>query len=319
MALPKTVQDQGDKARKLIEDINKTPEQIAEGTPVEEQAPIDQNEIQQPNPEDTFEAKPVEPVQSDGFQQKYETMKGKYDREVPRLNDRIKQLEVTVDNLNQLIVDINTTGRASAPAQEEEKPVVNNFKPVNAGDFEGYGDEVIDLVNNFNSLAETLNDLKTEVGTVKKNVATTAEERFYSDLAKAVPDWRTKNADLGWKQWLMERDDFSSVQRQALLEDAHGKLDAGRVAKIFKTYFNESPAENTESSPKVEKQNPLEEQVVPASSSASSGPVNTDSPTVTDAQYQSALVRARQGKITMDEFKQITRNYTKSKQRVAGR
>lgn len=56
-----------------------------------------------------------------------------------------------------------------------------------------------------------------------------------------VPNWESVNKDPRWLAWLAEKDDATGLERQALLDDAHAKLDAPRVIAIFKRFLSLQP------------------------------------------------------------------------------
>lgn len=310
MNVPKVVQDQADKSAKIMEEINKNPEEIVEGIPVEDKP------LEAPIEPEVKKEEVIEEAPKEDYEQKYKTLKGKYDREIPALQEELERVRGTVDNLNALIVELNTGKKIGTEEPVKEKPAI---KAVNPADFEDYGDEVVGLANTVNTLLGELDDIKTkfgdvqnDVGSVKNTVAKTAEEKFEDALTQLVPDWKTKDKDMGWKQWLSEADEFSGIERQQLLMTAYGKRDAKSVANFFNTYFKK----DDEPKPEHKEEHPLEEQVIPKSISASTDNLPKGE-MVTDTQYQNAIARARAGKISSVEFDKITRNYMKSKRAAA--
>jgi len=125
---------------------------------------------------------------------------------------------------------------------------------VDPTDFEGYGAEMMDLVNlvkdQDNKNKEQANDikkLKGQVEDVSQDVSESNEDKFYSQLTNLVSDWRTINKDQGWLKWLAEIDALTNVTRQALLDNAFSTLDVNRVANFFQSFKGGGPELEPES------------------------------------------------------------------------
>jgi len=63
------------------------------------------------------------------------------------------------------------------------------------------------------------------------------KEKFTDKLAEHVPNYEVIDASDDWKAWLAEEDESTGVERQALLDTHVGKLDAVKVANMFRAYL----------------------------------------------------------------------------------
>ncbi|OWT55265.1 hypothetical protein CEY11_21380 [Candidimonas nitroreducens] len=116
-------------------------------------------------------------------------------------------------------------------------------------DVETYGPELMDVIGRkaqeiadgivakrLEELKPTLEQTNERIGKAEAQVYQTAQDRFFGELAKAVPDYKQVNGDPKWLAWLQEVDPLSGVQRQAYLDTAAGSLDHARVATLFTAF-----------------------------------------------------------------------------------
>ncbi len=134
--------------------------------------------------------------------------------------------------------------------------------------------------------ADYIKQLEAKVGVVNQQVSATAQDRFYDDLAKQVPDWEQVNGDQRFLNWLGETDQMSGVSRQAYLDDAATRMDLPRVVAIFNA-FKQTVTPVTQPQTQSRKQE-LERQVAPSKSKASA-PTETGKRTWTKAEFEKAM------------------------------
>jgi hypothetical protein len=279
--------------------------------------------------------KPVKEETEESFKQKYEVLQGKYNAEMPRLREQIANLQQTVTHLNSIIA--SQPKPLEGEEEESKKPVeIPAVKELQAGDFEGYGEEMLQMVKTVNELIKENQGLKAEnqkltgeFKTVGQTVIKSAKERYYDRLDDLVPDLFGDdgspkiNADPNWLQWLSKVDTLSGRRRQDLLDDAQNKLDAERVAAIVNLWKGESgrqpqtvPSEtSSQETPK------LEDQV-----EAPRGPAGFDTgapqmPVVSAAELRKAAADRIHGRITEEQFQKISDDFQRTIQRgiAAGR
>jgi len=330
MGVPQAVQKQGEAAKKMqeslaqgipvnvVDDKNKAPEKQPSNEDVQEK---DKQTIEQPKANVD-----VETPQDGDFKHKYDVLQGKYNTEmkemrleIQALRNNLQQANATIASLNELVME---TG-SKIPKDDDEPGKSEKVIPkgsLNIEDYEGYGDEMVDMVNLVNSLKqqnETLlnqiNDLGGEVQVVGKTIKEESANKFYDALTKLVPDWRKVNKEQGWLQWLGNEDPGTGEVRQDLLDKAHQKGSVQSVAHWFKSWMNESgykPGTGTGNQPGSRS---LEDEVVPGETSGSEGPVDTGAfKVVTREQFQKAAKDRVDGKITSEQFLKIQQNFQRS-------
>lgn len=175
---------------------------------------------------------------SETFAQRWRTLQGVHNA----MQNKFRESEAARQNLEQMVAQMQAAPRA--PAQPRPSHLTDK-------DQTEYGAEMVEFVRRaareemaqlaqaVHALAAQVNGLR-RLGPVVETMASTqvarTREDFYADLTRAVPDWKTTNNDPTFHAWLLEIDQFSGLQRDTLLKDAHDTLDLGRVVSIFKGF-----------------------------------------------------------------------------------
>ena len=273
MALPAQVRKQSEAVNKLYEELNADAAQgkeaevtatdeavetvsAADGAPEQESAPKAQEQPSDDKAEETFE-------------QKYRSLQGKYNAEVPRLHADRRELTNRVQQLEQLIASMNAAPvKAQEPAQ----------KLITEQDIEDYGDSIDVMRRVFreemSSKDAEISDLRNLVrqlqGTVVPQVqqlsqshAVSNEQRFWADLQAAVPDWQDVNANREFQAWLLEADPLTGIPRQTYLDDAQRNLDARRVVNFFAAWKGMTGGQQARPTRGPQSASELERQVAP--------------------------------------------------------
>jgi len=115
----------------------------------------------------------------------------------------------------------------------------NEENDIKSEDFEGYGEEMIDLVKVANRQSNEIRELKGKVESVDRQIWESKEEEFFAELEDLVPNWESINKDPGFLNWLQGMDPLNDRSRQDLLNEAQDRLDANRVVEFIKTWQRE--------------------------------------------------------------------------------
>ena len=233
---------QASEAAALAEDLHKRlyPNTDAEdaGNENTDQAPVSLKDRE--TPDTTVDTPAVEPTDLEKAASKFKVLQGKYNAEVPRLHQEIRDM---TSQMTTLQAQLDTT-----PA-----PVVKDLEAtdLNIEDYAEYGAEfetLAKMVKTLTSQVETLNtentSLKQSVDNVEVTQSNTVSDSFWRSLEEAVPDWETINSNPDFVQWLQEVDVVSGTTRQTHLNDASETLNARKTISIFKL-FNDSVAEES--------------------------------------------------------------------------
>ena len=305
MALPEQIRKQTEAVQELYKQLNGADnntgdEKPADGTvtPTENAAPTPPKADENPAPNDATPSPGSEQktgddnVPEETVLQKYKTLQGMYNAEVPRLHQQNREMVSRVQQLEQLLASMTATQQAtSQPAPAPEKLVSDK-------EVEEYGEsidvmrkvsreELTPLIQRMAHIEGLLQQMQANVVPQVQAVAhrqqLTQEQQFWADLAGAVPNWRQINDNDAFQAWLLEADPLTGITRQTYLEDAQRSLDALRVSNFFRTWLENTGqaavAQSTEPA-KAAATTELEKQVTPGRSRASGSPTSTNNATM---------------------------------------
>jgi len=278
MALPKQVQQQLDEVEELEkqleaqgEETKAKPEVKKKKTSKKAKAKDTEVEVTDDEPIEepvAVEATPandsVEEV-SESFKQKYATLRGKYDAEVPRLHQQVKEL---TDQMNAIRHEAEAAKKAEAEKPKEKVSYVTD------ADREEYGDDLIDFQrrvakeasqeyeDRFEQQAKVIEQLQQQISNTGSQVG---EVGFTQKLNALVPGFDQLDNDERWVAWLNEYDPMTRGPRRDQAQAAFNSGDAEAVAH-YVGLFRESvePVANGKSDRDTE----LEKQVTPSRSAS---------------------------------------------------
>jgi hypothetical protein len=248
MAKPRAVIRNAAEADRLIRELNAKPgETVDPGTPpapVDEAppAPVVANDAApaDPAPPVVAEQPTAEPV-ADDFRQKYNVLRGKYDKEIPELKAQISELVDTNRRLEKMVEQ--AAEKMTAPAA---KPSDKHY--IKPEEREEYGEEFFDVVGRRtrevyeDKIAQLEAKLDRLTGQKTRLSAEEAKQQVFSALDENVPNWKDINGDQNFLAWLADRDVFSGRMKRELLSEAFENNDAARVVGFFKAFQEDSPA-----------------------------------------------------------------------------
>jgi hypothetical protein len=306
MSLPRAVQQQVEDADALVAQLSGAqPVNPDTGEPIEIPQPAPEPQPQDISPEP--EPKPA--VSEETWEQKYHTLKGKFDAEVPRLYAQVRELNTQVTQL--------TSDLAVAKAQPAQPVPASTPSLITEQDKEAFGSDLIDLIERATEaklagsrqleakLTAEIAELKGKLGNVTERQVVSDKDRYESALTAAVPDWQALNVDQGFLNWLAEVDPVYGMPRQYALTNAYEALDANRTATIFNQY-KKSVAPPAQSNNRAD----LQRQVAPTRSRTSPAPTNpnVDKRVYTQQDIDTFYAEWRRGFIDEAEAVQIEKD-----------
>lgn len=212
-----------------------------EDTPEATEPPAEQIPDQAPAAEPaTTTVVEQQPSESDNWEQRYSTLRGKYDSEIAQLRGHVSSLE-------NLLANIKTPPPAAPPAA----PVSGEVATIPQEDIEAFGEDLItaarrwavtELSPRIRKLETDLEDLRSGQSSIKQE---TAQQRVMGALDadnEIGGKWREINTQPEFLTWLDQVDPFSGQQRMRLLSDAFARGDSGRTASFFKAFITEHTA-----------------------------------------------------------------------------
>lgn len=275
--------------------------------PVEPETPPDgQTEDTHPTPEPRPEPAPAAPVAStdvppevpeEKWEHKYRRLQGKYDAEVPRLHQQVKELQAALQQMQHHI--------QQAPPPPSDKPAEPE-RYVSDEDVANYGEDFVDIQRRITldatrELRKQVEELKTQLAQQGSQVQSVS---FEARLLKAVPDFEQINADPAWIEWLNEVDPLIRGPRRAIAQQAYANGDVEAV-KSYVDLWRKSQAP-AQPAPAVSREQELKRQVQPSratTSAPSSGAKKTYTLGEAEALFNRIQSLTAQGRI--DEAKRL--------------
>lgn len=289
MALPRQVEAQ-------LRELEALEKQLADeqnpAPAVTEPKPTEPPQDPQPAP---TEPKPVEPtptptepvVAEEKWEQKYKTLKGMYDAEVPRLHADMRDLKAQMDNLRKA---------AETKPVEPAKPKTAE-KLVTDADVEAFGSDLIEVQRKVarEVAAEfrgELDTMRAENEKLREQLTSTgtqvSEASFEQRLYRMVPDFEAVNVDPKWIAWLNEVDPLLRAPRSSVAQQAFNRGDAEGVAHYVSLFRQGGkPVE-----PTADKTNELELQIQPNRSATSTPPTSQKGKVYTNADIEKMFRKA---------------------------
>jgi len=198
---------------------------------------------------------------ADDFEQRYRTLRGKYDAEVPRLHQQVKELTTRATQLTQAV-------EAPKPAEPTKPKEKVSF--VTDADRAEFGEELIDVQRRvarevaseyqeqLEAQAKVIEDLKAQVSNTGSQIG---QMSFSQKLAQLVPDFEKVDQDERWVAWLNEHDPMLRAPRRTQAKAAFDAGDAEAVAHYVSLW--KSSVADTQEPAKDTRQAELEKQVAP--------------------------------------------------------
>ena len=289
MALPRQVEAQ-------LRELEALEKQLAEGqnpAPADpEPTPAEPPQDPQPQP---AEPKPVEPtptptepvVAEEKWEQKYKTLKGMYDAEVPRLHADLRELKAQVDSLRKA---------SETKPVEPAKPVAAT-KLVTDADVEAFGQDLIEVQRKVarevaSEFRGELDAMRAENEKLREQLTSTgtqvSEASFEQRLYRMVPDFEAVNADPKWIAWLNEVDPLLRAPRSSVAQQAFNRGDAEGVAH-YVAMFKQTVAPVEQKADKTEE---LERQLQPNRGATSAPPTSQKGKVYTNADIEKMFRKA---------------------------
>lgn len=195
------------------------------------------------------------------LQARYDSLKGKYDTELPAANQRIGKLEADIAGLRDYIAaQTKKPAEPAATAKPKSKHLTKEMQDRLADPelVEIFTAAARDAVaDDFDALRAENNQLKQQLGTVGNTVKAATVSQFKVQLNDAIAGeatWEGMDEDREFLAWLDRPDRYSGQKKQSLLDEAVKALDVDRTAAFYNDYLAER--DGTAAQPTVTKTTP---------------------------------------------------------------
>lgn len=206
-----------------------------------QQAGFESEGVQQPN-----EQLPESVSELAALEQKYKSLQGMYNADVPRLNEQLKELKAQVAAKN---VEAQSRKELNLSSEDDEGSDTYTTS-LSDTEYDDYGEEMLDVVGRhamdlvphsqaFKKLADRVVKLEAKLAATQYVEDQNKEGNFYGDLTSQVSNWRDINQDPDFLTWLSMNDPYSGELRKDLVMKAFEAKDSTRVARFFKGFIGE--------------------------------------------------------------------------------
>ena len=228
--------------------MSKIPKQIEEAAELAEQ--LHKEMMQPPEEEQAPEeetAPPPEDEEEDTYRQRYQSLKGKYDAEVPRLHQELETFKQQVfERLGK------EQPKETTPPPADEK--LEKFK-------EQYGDELLEYINYFAEqkakelIPQSVQPVQEQVASMEQAQMQAAQQNFMEYLdQKTEGKWRKlwSGEDQKFLDFLQQPDPSGLYTYGDLVSAYNDRWDADKLVKVFDAYWGNGPAKPKPANPAKE-------------------------------------------------------------------
>ncbi|MBN2162442.1 MAG: hypothetical protein JW713_05825 [Pontiellaceae bacterium] len=170
------------------------------------------------------------------LQHKYDVLKGKYDAEVGRTGQRVRELEQMNGLLQNQLLQVQQAG--SNPSINPQHNQGRDNDEIDLSKW--YPQEVIDSYDEDLLKAQIRNQqriIREEYEPVKRELAEAKGSIFESELRRTIPNFDALNEDDGFNAWLDEPEFAGeSMTRRDKLDREVGKRNVGGISSFFSRY-----------------------------------------------------------------------------------
>ena len=278
MALPKQVQRQADELaayeQQVLDARGANEPKLDETTNTEAKSESVENA-----PQSVDNApKPTGDDDASLWRQRYQSLQGQFNSQVPALQQQVKQLTDTVGSLTEKLEK-----QVVQPPNVDEQ-----IELVTKTDVDAFGEDLVDLarriakeefgkreskyLQQIDALEGKLTEATGQVGEVQQTQAAATTERFFENLNQQLPTWEKIQSTTECQDWLGTRIPGVNLTWNQALQNAAANRDIPSVMEVFNAFFERYPAYDpkTQGQTQTSARQELNRQVAPSKSSASS-------------------------------------------------
>lgn len=272
-------------------------QEVTEDTPPKEEPSV---------PDEPVEEVVEEEAEDPKWESRYKSLKGKYDKEVPRLASELRELKEDMFQRLQSVIEQKataTTPEQKEDAKESQDEMLSSFAETYGEDFTENLRKIIaleakKLTGNVEEKVQSIED--TQFKTAQTNFTTYLDEQ----LKDTKIDWKAcwQGEDPKFLEFLKEPDPSGLYTYADLAKLYNDAWDADKLAVIFKQYKQWNTSTQQEVVPP--KPNPQKEAMVaPSRANTHTTPDITGKRIWTQDMISEFQIADRRGKYTPDESK----------------
>lgn len=198
------------------------------------------------------------PAAEEDWEQRFRTLRGKYDSELPALNARARAAEQQIQQLQHVIASMQLAHANPATPATPATGAAPGAAPagsITPEDVETWGDDLVSAARRWarTEVNPEIEGLRRELAQLRNQANNasqqSAQNAVHAALDGTVPKWREINNDPAFLAWLDQVDPFTGRKRHLLLGEAYTGGDAYRTAAFFNAFLTEHTATTQPPSP----------------------------------------------------------------------
>jgi len=319
--LPKQVEEAAELAEQYLEDLNKgsedetTDEAVSdepENEAVNEDDTSDADTQEDEDDEDVEETDEDKDDEEETYQRRYETLLGKYNAEVPRLHDELKELKENIfGKIDEIAKEKNEQPEPDKSAEEQSKRL-EKLKEEYDADFI---DTLLDVIRDeiAPTVESSVKTVEERVDSVEEAQISAAQDEFVSYLDKHID---SGSSNIGWKEaWagedpkfieFLEKPEPSGLYTYGQLVKMYNESwNAEGLSKIFNIYYESSKPQKKEKETKKQKSPEEEAMIAPTRDTQHTTPDTSEGRIWTQQDIEEFKRKDRQGKYSPEESKEL--------------
>ena len=241
------------------------------------------------------------------FKHKFDVLSGKYNKEVREVSEMNRQNNVLIANQNSLIQQMQNriadleSAKIVTPAQTpaELSASENLLKEEYPDIWEANQAMKTELQQKIQALEGRIEQVGGQAQSISQDTMASKKGKYLESLNTLVPTWRDVLHSEGFLSFADEIEPLSGASYRNLMVDAEGKLDAARIASIYKTFMSRTPLAQGQ-----ERKKDLAEFVVPFNEGGASkipGQTDTENEVFTTSAVTNFYNKQALGKLGMNK------------------
>jgi F0F1-type ATP synthase membrane subunit b/b' len=257
------------------------------------------------------------------YKQRYESLQGKYNKEVPQLTKELRSLK---EDIFTRMDDL--TKQAPEPSDEEDADDTEEFEAELEGYREQFGDDLVEVIQKLAErkasklVGDSLSPVSEKVDSVESAQIASAQTAFNDDLNEKIDgDWQAlwSGEDQGFIDFLDSNEPNGLFTYREIASKANDTWDAEKLSKVFNTYLASIAKEEGKADEKVEQtaeekaaDKTTQERVAPTRKTVEAEPDSGEARIWTQADITEFRQKDRQGKYSVEESEALWADFLRA-------
>lgn len=257
--------------------------------------------------------------EEDTYRKRYETLQGKYNAEVPKLNSELRKLK---EDIFARLGDLSKA--TEQPTADDDADDTAQYEAELEAYREQFGDDLLKVIDKISErraktlLGESLSPVSQKVDSVESAQIQSAQTAFADDLSSKVEgDWEPlwKGEDEGFMAFLDTKEPNGFFTYREVAKKANDTWDADTLSKVFNTYLaSQKPPEKVKQDKGKEKvaDKVNQDRVAPSRKKVADEPSDGEARIWTQADIKEFQEKDRKGKYSEEESQALWEDFLRA-------